>query len=137
MMIKLIVGNKGSGKTKVLIDKVNAAAKTTNGCVVCIEKAMNLQFEIVPSVRLIHADEYQIQGYDVFYGFLSGILAGNYDIKDVFVDGILRIGGPNKDVEGFAALVEKVEKLVKDEVTVTFTVSTDLENIPETLKKYL
>ena len=55
-MIKLIVGSKGAGKTKILIDQVNKAAKTTNGSVVCIEKAMNLQFEIVPSVRLIHAD---------------------------------------------------------------------------------
>ncbi|MGI5958814.1 MAG: hypothetical protein ACOX60_05310 [Massiliimalia sp.] len=136
-MIKLIVGNKGSGKTKLLIDAVNNTAKTTNGNVVCIEKAMNLQFEIVPSVRLIHADEYKIAGYDVFYGFLSGVLAGNYDIKDVYVDGILRIGGDKKDLEGFANLVEKVEALVKDEVTVTFTVSTDPANLPESLKKYL
>lgn len=136
-MIKLIVGSKGAGKTKILIDQVNKAAKTTNGSVVCIEKAMNLQFEIVPSVRLIHADEYDIKGFDVFYGFLSGVLAGNYDIKDLFVDGILRIGGEVKDLEGFAELVERVEKLVKDEVTVTFTVSTDPENIPERIKKYL
>ena len=136
-MIKLIVGSKGAGKTKILIDQVNNAAKTTNGSVVCIEKAMNLQFEIVPSVRLIHADEYDIKGFDVFYGFLSGVLAGNYDIKDLFVDGILRIGGEVKDLEGFADLVERVEKLVKDEVTVTFTVSTDVDNIPERIKKYL
>lgn len=136
-MIKLIVGNKGSGKTKLLIDAVNNTAKTTNGSVVCIEKAMNLQFEIVPSVRLIHADEYKISGYDVFYGFLSGVLAGNYDIKDVYVDGILRIGGDKKDVDGFAKLVERVEDLVKDDITVTFTVSTDPENLPESLKKYL
>lgn len=114
-MIKLIVGSKGFGKTKILIDEVNKAAKTTNGSVVCIEKAMNLQFQIVPSVRLIHADEYNILGYDVFYGFISGVLAGNYDIKDIFVDGILRIGGPEKDVEGFAALVEKIQALVKDD----------------------
>lgn len=136
-MIKLIVGSKGFGKTKILIDAVNKSAKTTNGSVVCIEKAMNLQFEIVPSVRLIHADEYDIQGYDAFYGFISGVLAGNYDIKDIYVDGILRIGGPNKDVEGFAALVEKIEKLVKDEVTVTFTVSANVESLPESMKKYL
>ncbi len=136
-MIKLIVGSKGFGKTKLLIDAVNKTAETTNGSVVCIEKAMSLQFELVRSVRLIHADEYNIQGYDVFYGFISGVLAGNYGIKDIFVDGILRIGGDKKDMEGFADLVEKVEALVKDEVTVTFTVSTDIENIPEKIKKYL
>lgn len=136
-MIKLIVGSKGFGKTKILIDRVNEAAKTTNGSVVCIEKAMKLKFEIVPSVRLIHADEYNIGGYDVFYGFIAGVLAGNYDIKDIFVDGVLRIGGENKDVDGLCTLIEKVDKLVKDDVTVTFTVSTDVENLPESLKKYL
>lgn len=134
-MIKLIVGSKGSGKTKILIDQVNKAAATTTGHVVCIEKAMNLQFSIKSSVRLIHADEYAISDYNEFYGFVAGILAGNYDIKDVFVDGILRIG--NRDLDGFAAMVERVQSLVKDDVTVTFTVSTDESNLPESLKKYL
>lgn len=136
-MIKLIVGSKGSGKTKILIDRVNETARTTNGSVVCIEKDMKLNFEIVPSVRLIDVEEYKIDSYDVFYGFISGVLAGNYDIKDVFVDGILRIGGAVKDLEGLCRLVKKVDELVKDEVTVTFTVSTDLANLPEDLKKYL
>lgn len=136
-MIKLIVGSKGFGKTKILIDEVNKTAKTTTGSVVCIEKAMNLQFEIVPSVRLIHADEYNIDSYDVFYGFISGVLAGNYDIKDIFVDGILRIGGASKDLGGLAELIEKIQTLVKDEVTVTFTISTATANLPEAMKKYL
>ena len=61
-MIKLIVGSKGSGKTKTLISMCNDAVKNTDGCVVCIEKAMSLQFSIVPQVRLIHADAYSISG---------------------------------------------------------------------------
>ncbi len=134
-MIKLIVGSKGSGKTKVLIDMVNQAAKTTTGNVVCIEKAMNLNFEIVPSVRLIHADEYCIKGADAFYGFITGVLAGNYDIKELFVDGILRI--IDRDLVKFEELVNKVEEIVKDEVTVVFTVSTDVDDIPQALKKYI
>lgn len=136
-MIKLIVGNKGSGKTKILIDMVNKAAQTTNGNVVCIEKGMNLQFELVPSVRLIHADEYDIKGYEMFYGFIAGVLAGNYDIKDIYVDGILKIGGAAKDMDGLAALIEKIEVLVKDEVTVVFTVSADNETIPASVAKYI
>jgi len=136
-MMKLIAGTKGTGKTKILIDQVNQAAKTTDGCVVCIEKAMNLRFEIVPQVRLIHADEYAIQGYDVLYGFVAGVLAGNYDIKDLFIDGVLRIGGETKDLEGLAVLVEKLDALVKDEVTITLTVSANAEDLPESLKKYL
>ena len=89
-MIKLIIGKKGSGKTKLLIDKVNTAVQNTNGYVVCIEKGMKLTFEIDHAVRLIDADEYAIKGYDAFYGFVSGVLAGNYDIKEIFIDGILK-----------------------------------------------
>lgn len=136
-MIKLIVGSKGSGKTKVLIDEVNKTARTTNGSVVCIEKAMTLGYEIIPQVRLIHADEYKIAGYDAMYGFLCGVLASNYDIKDIYVDGILRIGGEGKDVTGFAALVAEVDTLVGDDVTITFTVSADADALPEALKKYM
>ena len=134
-MIKLIVGSKGSGKTKVLIDLVNKAAETSSGSVVCIEKAMNLNFSIKPSVRLIHADEYEISGYEQCYGFITGVWAGNYDITDIFVDGILRIG--NRDLDALATMVANVEKIVKDDVSVTFTVSTDAENLPESLKAYL
>ena len=134
-MIKLIVGSKGSGKTKVLIDLVNKAAETSSGSVVCIEKAMNLNFSIKPSGRLIHADEQEISGYEQFYGFITGVLAGNYDITDIFVDGILRIG--NRDLDALATMVANVEKIVKDDVSVTFTVSTDAENLPESLKAYL
>ena len=134
-MIKLIVGGKGSGKTKTLISMCNEAVKNTDGCVVCIEKAMSLQFSIVPQVRLIHADAYNISGYDEFYGFISGVLAGNYDIKDIFVDGILRIG--NRDLDGLGVLLDRIQALVKDEVTVVVTVSTDVENLPASVSKYL
>ncbi|HIR41503.1 MAG TPA: ATP-binding protein [Candidatus Egerieicola pullicola] len=134
-MIKLIVGSKGSGKTKTLISMCNDAVKNTDGCVVCIEKAMSLQFSIVPQVRLIHADAYSISGYDEFYGFISGVLAGNYDIKDIFVDGILRIG--NRDLDGLGVLLDRIQALVKDEVTVVVTVSTDVENLPASVSKYL
>ena len=134
-MIKLIVGSKGSGTTKTLISMCNEAVKNTDGCVVCIEKAMSLQFSIVPQVRLIHADAYNISGYDEFYGFISGVLAGNYDIKDIFVDGILRIG--NRDLDGLGVLLDRIQALVKDEVTVVVTVSTDVENLPASVSKYL
>ena len=99
-MIKLIIGKKGSGKTKLLIEKVNSAAQTSTGNVVCIEKGMKLTFELDHKVRLIDAEEYNIKGYEVFYGFVNGILAANYDIKEIYVDGILKIGAKdgNKDI---------------------------------------
>ena len=75
-MIQLIVGGKGSGKTKKMIDMINASAKTTPGNIVCIEKCMKLTYDIDHSARLIDVDEYSIDGYDMLYGFIAGVLAG-------------------------------------------------------------
>ncbi len=133
-MIKVICGRKGSGKTKKMVDMVNAACTTSTGSVVCIEQGMQLTYDISYRCRLIAANEYNIKGYDAFYGFLAGILAGNYDIADVFIDGILKIG--NKDLLGLAEMLKKVELLVKD-INVIITVSADEEDLPEDIKKYL
>ena len=96
-MIYLILGNKGSGKTKRLIDLVNAAVEKSNGNVVCIEKERLLTYNVNYRARLVETDHYGISGYDAFYGFLSGIIAGDHDITDVLVDVTLKIGG--KDYE--------------------------------------
>lgn len=133
-MIKLIIGNKGSGKTKVLIDKVNSAVQSTSGHVVCIEKGMKLTFELDHKVRLIDADEYNIQGYDAFYGFVTGVLAGNYDVKEIFVDGILKIG--NSDLDGLGILLEKLYKQIPADVTLFFTVSADQKELPDSVLKF-
>ena len=137
-MIKLIIGKKGSGKTKLLIDKVNAAVQSTTGAVVCIEKGMKLTLELDHKVRLIDADEYAIKGYDAFYGFVSGVLAGNYDIKEIFVDGILKIGEKDgeKDYEGLGALLEKLYKQVPADITLFFTVSADQADLPDSVLKF-
>lgn len=133
-MIKLIIGKKGSGKTKVLIDKVNSAVQSTNGDVVCIEQGMKLTFELDHKVRLIDAEEYNIQGYEAFYGFVTGVLAGNYDIKEIFVDGILKIG--NKDIEGLGCLLEKLYKQIPADVTIFFTVSAEQNELPNSVLKF-
>ena len=72
-MIQLIVGGKGSGKTKKMIDMINDSAKTTPGNIVCIEKSMKLTYDIDHAARLIDVDEYKISGYDMLYGFIAGI----------------------------------------------------------------
>lgn len=133
-MIKVICGKKGSGKTKKMIDMVNDVCAKSTGSVVCIEQGMQLTYDISYRCRLIAADEYSIKGYDAFYGFFAGILAGNYDIADVFVDGILKIG--NKDVVGLGALFAKIDAITKD-INVTITVSADESELPEDVKKYL
>ncbi len=133
-MIHFIVGTKGSGKTKMLIDMINKAAEETTGNIVCIEKNMSLTYDIKHSVRLIDVDEYHVDGYDQFYGFVAGVLAGNYDIMEIYVDGILRVG--NHDLSGFEKLIEQLDVLCKD-VKVVITVSEKPENLPEALKKYM
>lgn len=137
-MIKLIIGKKGSGKTKLLIDKVNKAAQSTKGDVVCIEKGMKLTFELDHKVRLIDAEEYNIKGYDAFYGFVSGVLAGNYDIKEIYVDGILRIGNNNgvKDYEGLGTLLGNLYKQIPSDVTMVFTISANQSDLPESVLKF-
>lgn len=133
-MIKLIIGNKGSGKTKILIEKVNAAVSSTNGDVVCIEQGMKLKLELDHSVRLIDAEDYNIEGYEAFYGFVTGVLACNYDIKEIFVDGILKIG--KRDLDGLGNLLEKLYKQIPADVTILFTVSAAQEDLPSNVLKF-
>ncbi len=134
-MIKLITGKKGTGKTKILIDQINDAVKSTNGNLVCIEKGDNIRRSISFRVRWCDAESFAIEGYDAFYGFVAGMLAGNFDIKDVFVDGILKIGG--RDFEAFGNLLEKLDKLTGDESNVVFTVSADNEELPESVRRFI
>ena len=134
-MIKLIAGKKGTGKTKILIDMMNDTAKSTKGNVVCIEKGAKLTYDIDHSIRLVDIEQYNISGYDAFYGFLAGMFAGNYDIKEVFIDSILKIGGADYDELGI--LLDKVAKLVGEEIIVAFTVSADSEDLPNSVKKYI
>ena len=134
-MIKLITGKKGTGKTKILIDQINEAVKSTNGNLVCIEKGDNIRRSISFRVRWCDTESFAIEGADAFYGFVAGMLAGNYDIKDVFVDGILKIVGRDYDVLG--NLFEKLDKLTGEEATVVFTVSADDSELPESVKQFI
>lgn len=133
-MIKLITGKKGSGKTKILVDMIKDAAANTTGNIVCIEKSMQLTYDIPYRVRLVDVDGYKIDSYDKFYGFFAGTIASNYDIREVFVDGILKIGGRN--YEELAELLAKVDAITH-EIEVVFTVSEDNDNLPESVKSYI
>lgn len=134
-MIQLITGKKGSGKTKIIIDKINAAVKDTNGCLVCIEKGETLRRSISYKVRWCDADQFSIDSFDAFYGFVAGMLAGNYDIKEIYVDGILKIAGA--DFEALGRMLEKLDKLTGDDSSVTFTVSADVSELPASVTKYV
>ncbi|MDE5620364.1 MAG: ATP-binding protein [Ruminococcus sp.] len=134
-MIKLITGKKGSGKTKILIDQINESVKSTNGSIVCVEKGSTVRYSISRKVRWCDTEYYNVEGYEAFYGFIAGLLASNYDITDIYVDGIFKIGG--RDYEAFGCLLEKIDKLTSDDVSVVFTVSADVDELSENVKQFI
>ncbi|MPM44326.1 hypothetical protein SDC9_91004 [bioreactor metagenome] len=129
-MISLIIGRKGSGKTKHLIQKVNNALEKSTGNVICVEQGTILRTDINYRARLISTDDYKISGFDAFYGFLCGICAGDHDITDILVDATLRIGSRNYDelLEFFKKVAVLSESSEKEFV---FTVSADEEELPK------
>ena len=134
-MIKLIVGTKGSGKTKTMIDLINEATKTATGNVVVIEKSMQPTTSINHAARLVDVDEYKINGAEMLYGFVAGVLAGNYDITEMFIDGILKVCG--HDLEAAGRVLNAINAIAGDSVNVTVTVSADVNSLPESIKKFL
>lgn len=128
-MIKLIIGNKGSGKTKKLIEAASAAAENSNGNVVCVEQGPSLKYDLTHKVRLVDTVDYSIAGYDAFYGLLAGICAGNYDVTDILADATLRIGG--RDYNALAGFLKRVAKLSEvSDTDFVFTVSCDEDELP-------
>ncbi|MBQ9460809.1 MAG: hypothetical protein IJU51_02670 [Clostridia bacterium] len=131
-MVTLIVGKKGTGKTKKLINLANEAVEASNGNVVVIEKGSKLTYDVTHKARLIDTEQYSISGFDTFFGFLSGLCAGNYDVTDVLVDSTLKIGG--QDFAAFSEFIEKINILAaKTETKFTFLVSADESQIPTSL----
>ena len=135
-MLKLIIGVKGTGKTKNLINLVNTAVENSHGDVVCIEKGTKLRYDVKYKARLIDVNEYFVADAQSLYGFIAGILASNHDVTDLFVDSALKIC--NNDVVAFDKFVEEVNELAaKLNVKVTMTSSVPAEEASETVKKYL
>ena len=134
-MIKLIVGTKGSGKTKAIIDMINNAVTATNGNVVVVEKGMKLTTEISHAARLVDMDEYKVEGGEMMYGFIAGLLAGNYDITDLYVDGILKV--LDHDTKTLGVVLDEIAAITGDAVKAVITVSADPATLPENVKKYM
>lgn len=135
-MLKLIIGVKGTGKTKALINLVNAAVDHSHGDVVCIEKGVKLRYDVKYQARLIDTDEYFISDAQSLYGFVAGILASNHDVMDLFMDSVLKIC--NNDIAAFEKLLDEIDALTnKLNVRVVMTASIPVEDATETIKKYL
>lgn len=133
-MVKIITGNKGSGKTKVLIEAIHEAERTSNGNVVAIQKGSSLNTDITHKVRLVNIEDYQIDGVDAFYGFIAGILSSDHDCTDIFVDATLKITG--RDYTKLGEMFDRLAKITPA-TTVTLTVSADNDELPENVKKFI
>ena len=135
-MVKIIIGVKGTGKTKQLIEAVHNALNTTQGDVVCIERGTTLRYSISHKARLVDADEYVIDSADALYGFVAGILAGNHDVTDLFIDHTYNIC--QRDNAAFEALLVRLDKLSnKLGINIVLTSSIPVEEATDVMKSYL
>ena len=136
-MVRLIMGGKGSGKTKQLIEMINNAAKDEPGNVVCIEANRNMTYDIHYRIRLIDAQEYRLNSYDLFRGFISGLYAGNYDSSHVFIDNLCKTVG--REVDNETELFLNWLDMFGEKNGIKFTVSAsgDPATATEGMKRFL
>lgn len=135
-MIHVIMGLKGSGKTKKLIDSINTAVANASGDVVCIEYGKKLTYDVTYKVRLVDSKEYGIKSAEMLKGFLSGMHAGNFDITNVFIDNLYKtIGQDEAAGEEFVAWCAKFAE--ENNMEITMTISADPAAASENMKQYL
>ena len=135
-MIHVIMGLKGSGKTKKLIDSINEAVASASGDVVCIEYGKKLTYDVNYRVRLVDSKEYGISNPDMLKGFLSGLHAGNYDITNVYIDNLYKtIGNDRAAGEDFILWCANFAEA--NNMNITVTVSDDAALASDAVKAYL
>lgn len=133
-MVQLIVGNKGKGKTKHLLDKVNAAIKEATGNIVYLDKSTKHMHELDNKVRLINVAEYPITNSDEFIGFICGIASQDYDLEQVYLDSFLKIA--RLEGQDISAALTKLEEISgKFNVNFVVSISLDKEELPEFAKE--
>ena len=135
-MITVIMGLKGSGKTKKMIDSINEAVASATGDVVCIEYGKKLTYDVNYRVRLVDSKEYGISNLDMLKGFLSGLHAGNYDITNVYIDNLYKTIGADR-AAGEEFIVWCAAFAEANNMNITVTVSDDPALASEKVKAYL
>ena len=135
-MIKLIIGVKGTGKTKTLINLVNEALDKTEGSVLCIEKGAKLIHEIKYTARLVNTDEYNLMDAADLFGFVAGAIASNHDLTDIFIDSALKIC--NERIETFTDFVNRIDAFANaHNINVVMTASMPEDKLPASLNQYV
>ena len=135
-MIHIIMGLKGTGKTKKLLDSINNTLANVNGDVVCIEYGKKLTYDVNYRVRLVDSQEYAISSSDMLKGFLSGLHAGNFDITNVYIDNLYKTIGTDR-ATGEAFVKWCAEFAETNNMNITITISDDPNLASEDIKKFL
>ena len=135
-MIQVIMGLKGSGKTKRLIDAINTAVSSAQGDVVCIEYGKQLTYDVNYRVRLVNSKEYAIDNVDKLKGLLCGLHAGNFDITNVYIDNLYKTIGTDR-ATGEDFLLWCADFAEQNNMNITITVSDDPAGASDAIKAYL
>ena len=132
-MVELIVGKKGKGKTKVLLDRVNNAVKEANGSIVYLDKSTKQMYELNNKVRLIDVSSYPLKNADEFVGFICGIISQDHDLEQIYLDSFLKVSKlEDADVTDTLEQLDKIGQ--KYGISVVVSISLDKEEIPEALQ---
>lgn len=132
-MVQLIVGKKGKGKTKHLLEKVNTEIKTASGNITYLDKSTKHMFELNNKVRLINVADYLVTNSDEFLGFICGIISQDHDLQQMYFDSFLDIAC--LDVNSISAVVAKLEKIGEVfGIDFILSVSIDENEVPEDMK---
>ncbi len=135
-MVKLIAGAKGKGKTKYILDKANAEAKSSDGVVIYLDKNSKHMFELDRNIRLINVIEYPVPNFEVLMGFICGLVSGNSDIQSIYFDSFLTLAGlegvdPSEDLDKLITLSERLG------VNFYVSLSLDPDTLDEKFKEYM
>lgn len=135
-MVKLIAGAKGKGKTKYILDKANAEAKSSEGVVIYLDKNSKHMFELDRNIRLINVIEYPVPNFEVLMGFICGLVSGNSDIQSIYFDSFLTLAGlegadPSEDLDKLITLSERLG------VNFYVSLSLDPDTLDEKFKEYM
>ena len=136
-MVRVIMGVKGTGKTKQMIELINSAVHSENGNVVCIERGNKLTYDIHSKIRLVESSHYEMSNFDFMKGFISGLYASNYDITHIFIDSltkIIKVDPADHSVEAFLDWLNSFAEA--NGIKFTVTISADAELATEGVKKY-
>ena len=136
-MVRVIMGVKGTGKTKQMIELINSAVHSENGNVVCIERGNKLTYDIHSKIRLVESSHYDMTSFDFLKGFISGLYAGNYDITHIFIDSLTKIVGVNATDHEVEVFLDWLNRFAETNgLKFTVTISADASLATDGIKKY-